>query len=192
MDNADFPVVLFSVFVLKQRRWWWLHLRCSKMLKPKFLKEKLSFWRWTNVDREVAACWTGWEGERRREVTPWQRQSGTGLSCAGVHLMCIDKGSKGPRLNRPGIISPGIRAPWQAAYTASFSSTSPTTLVSTCLGTSTCHRGGGLSRGQMSLQCEQHFTIYRCQEDPNFQKYIKGSKAMLPQVNREKIALFFV
>ena len=93
MDNADFPVVLFSVFVLKQRRWWWLHLRCSKMLKPKFLKEKLSFWRWTNVDREVAACWTGWEGERRREVTPWQRPSGTGLSCAGVHLMCIDKGS---------------------------------------------------------------------------------------------------
>ena len=42
------------------------------------------------------------------------------------------------------------------------------------------------SRGQMSLQCEQHFTIHRCQEDPNFQKYIKGSKAMLPQVNREK------
>ena len=24
--------------------------------------------------------------------------------------------------------------------------------------------------------------FYRCQEDPNFQKYIKGSKAMLPQV----------
>ena len=135
--------MLFSVFVLKQRRWWWLHLRCSKMLKPKFLIKKLSFWRWTNVYREVAACWTGWEGERRREVTPWQRQSGTGLSCAGVHLMCIDKGSKGPRLNRPGIISPGIRAPWQAAYTASCSSTSPTTLVSTCLDTSTCHRGGG-------------------------------------------------
>lgn len=107
-------------------------------------------------------------------------------------LMCIDKGSKGPRLNRPGIISPGIRAPWQAACTASSSSTSPTTLVSTYLGTSTCHRGGGLSRGQMSLQCEQHFTFYRCQEDPNFQKYIKGSKAMLPQVNREKIAVFLV
>ena len=134
------------------------------------------------------------ERERGGEKWPLDKDHQGQVCPVQGYIWCVLIRAQRPlvRLNRPGIISPGIRAPWQAAYTASFSSTSPTTLVSTCLGTSTCHRGGGLSRGQMSLQCEQHFTIYRCQEDPNFQKYIKGSKAMLPQVNREKIALFFV
>ena len=106
--------------------------------------------------------------------------------------MCINYGSKGP-----------IKIEWARHHITRYQSTLAGSLHSLLFVHITNDSGLDVSghidlsqrwwaREQMSLQCEQHFTIYRCQEDPNFQKYIKGSKAMLPQVNKEKIAGLFV
>ena len=125
----------------------WDRARC---LSPDFWQKSVVIWvsgnekmltgRWQPVGPD--------EGERGGEKWPLDKDHQRQVCLVQGHIWCVLFMVQRAlvRLNRPGIISPGIRAPWRGACTASCSSTSPTTLVSTCLGTSTCHRGGGQGR----------------------------------------------